>query len=188
MSGEFNRALALACAALRGMAADHGGCPDGMDKEYERAAEILSPGAPAIPTWVVEEMSDTMSHEIDYHVAQAHEWCIKVKVLFGVAPHPEQLALVIEDTVTKTYHKDGTVTRQPHEFRFIAHTRAQVDAIDKQLEDLGFKCYAMRQAECAFARALLLLAMQPECKNYEWWQAQPEDDYTPITPSIQGGE
>jgi len=143
-----------------------------------------------IPEWVIATMSDTLSHAMDYHIEQAREWGLRVQVVFGVGPSPECLALVVEDVSMSTHHADGTVTRDPQEFRLISYTGEQVSEVgERVLATGGYEAHAMRNAEEAFARALLLVAMQPELKDSKWWQAQPDRDYNQfwLVPAV-GGE
>ena len=144
-----------------------------------------------IPEWVVVEMSDILMSEFDYYIEEAHEHGLDVQVVFGVGRSPECLALVIEDVVTSTHHADGTVTRDPQEFRLIAYTGDEMTEVADRLEDAGYDDRAIRSAEMAYARATLVLAMHPVLRDCKWWQAQDDRDYNQFwlvdAPAV-GGE
>ena len=138
----------------------------------------------SIPKWVAEELGDDLSAEFDYHVESAHDHGLVVRVLFGVHSYgrPNAPALIVEDVVTSSRHADGTVTYEPHEVRLIAHTEAEADKVSECLEHLGWGSEAIRHVERAHARAVMLLAVCPQCRDMKWWNAQPEDDVSPRTP------
>jgi hypothetical protein len=140
-----------------------------------------------LPDWALNEMMDHLSAEHDYYADEARERGLVVRTLYGVAPHPEELAVVVEPSGQRQgpgepMRVDPGCVR----FRYVAHAEHELEKMEAQLAWMGYHDIAASSMRSAYARALMMASLEP-VRHLKWWNPEPGEVVEPLETSFQRG-